>query len=71
MLAITLILKEEFMFPIKKKFLELDKNSDQLLDRRELMFSFKSKKKKKKETRHENNMWKGKPPIKHKEKARP
>lgn len=63
--------REEFMFPIKKKFLELDKNSDQLLDRRELMFSFKSKKKKKKETRHENNMWKGKPPIKHKEKARP
>ena len=35
--------KEEFMFPIKQKFTDLDTNSDQLIDRRELMGSHQAK----------------------------
>ena len=52
----------------EKKFEKLDKNSDLLLDRQELMASFKSKKK---EAKDKKNMWKKRPPVMHKEGARP
>ena len=60
--------KEEFMSPIKKKFGELDKNSDELLDRRELVSFFKGEKDR--EAKYKNNMWKGKPPTMHQERKR-
>mgnify|MGYP001973420046 FL=1 len=62
------ITKEEYMAPVKKKFEKLDKNSDLLLDRQEFMASFKSKRK---EAKDKNNMWKKRPPIMHKEGAKP
>ena len=62
------ITEEEYMAPVKKKFEKLDKNSDLLLDRQELMASFKSKKK---EAKDKKNMWKKRPPVMHKEGARP
>ena len=72
------ISKEEFMSPIEKEFTELDKNSDQLIDRRELMRSHQAKagkEKMRKEARkndgsYKNKMWKGRPPIMHKERKR-
>ena len=56
------------MSPIQKKFDEMDKNSDEVLDRRELMDSSKMKK----DTHHKykDNMWKGKPPTMHRERIR-
>ena len=62
------ITKEEYMAPVKKKFEKLDKNSDLLLDRQEFMASFKSKRK---EAKDKKNMWKKRPPITHKEGAKP
>ncbi len=62
------ITKEEYMAPVKKKFEKLDKNSDLLLDRQEFMASFKSKRK---EAKDKKNMWKKRPPIMHKEGAKP
>ncbi len=60
--------KEEFMSPIQKKFDEMDKNSDEVLDRRELMDS--SKMKKDTHRKYKDNMWKGKPPTMHRERIR-
>ena len=60
--------REEFMSPIQKKFGEMDKNSDEVLDRRELMDS--SKRKKEGQRKYKENMWKGKPPIMHRERKR-
>ena len=61
--------KEEFISPVKKRFSALDKNSDEVLDRRELMES--SRKKKKYDKRqYKDNMWKGKPPTMHRERKR-
>jgi len=114
------ISKEEFMSPITQEFTDLDRNSDQLIDRRELMGSHQAKarkgkmrkgihqreafkanlrekvesgeiteeeaelwlrdyqegiKKNRKGVRkidesYKNNMWKGRPPIMHKEGKR-
>jgi len=58
--------KEEFILPLQKRFSALDKNSDEVLDRRELMDS--SRKKKDDKRKYKDNMWKGKPPTMHKER---
>ena len=58
--------KEEFISPVKKRFSALDKNSDEVLDRRELMDS--SRKKKDDKRKYKDNMWKGKPPTMHRER---
>ena len=60
--------KEEFISPVKKRFSALDKNSDEVLDRRELMDS--SRKKKDDKRKYKDNMWKGKPPSKHRERKK-
>tara|TARA_Y100001001_G_C7838131_1_gene249624 strand:- start:44 stop:679 length:636 start_codon:yes stop_codon:yes gene_type:complete len=60
--------KEEFMSPIQKEFGEMDKNSDEVLDRKELMNS--SKRKKDAQRKYKDNMWKGKPPTMHRERVR-
>ena len=60
--------KEEFMSPSKKRFDEMDKNSDEVLDRRELMDFFKKKMKGKRY--HKDNMWKGRPPVMHRDGIR-
>ena len=65
------ITEEEFISPIRKKFKEIDKNSDQLLDPKELLTSFKGKHNKKKKSWDMDNMWKGKKPIKHREMKKP
>jgi len=62
------ISREEFISPVQKKFSELDRNSDEVLDRRELMDS--SKKKKDDKHKYKDNMWKGKPPSKHRERKK-
>ena len=64
----NLISKAEFMSPVQKKFTEIDQNSDDLLDRKELMASFKGKKDK--HFKDKKNMWKGRPPVMHKERIR-
>ena len=61
--------KEEFISPVKKSFSSLDKNSDEVLDRRELMDS--SRKKKDDKRKYKDNMWKGKPPTMHRERKGP
>ena len=61
--------KEEFISPVKKRFSALDKNSDEVLDRRELMDS--SRKKKDDKRKYKDNMWKGKPPTMHRERKGP
>ena len=58
--------KEEYIFPVQKRFSALDKNSDEVLDRRELMDS--SRKKKDDKRKYKDNMWKGKPPTMHRER---
>jgi len=58
--------KEEFIFPLQKRFSALDKNSDEVLDRRELMNS--SQRKKDDKRKYQDNMWKGKPPTMHRER---
>ena len=63
-----MISREEFISPIQKKFFELDKNSDEVLDRRELMDSAKRKKDDKR--KYKDNMWKGKPPTMHGERKK-
>lgn len=60
--------KEEFMFPIQKKFGEMDKNSDEVLDRKELEVTHRGKKDS--QRKYKERMWKGKPPIKHRERKR-
>jgi len=60
--------KEEFISPLQKRFSALDKNSDEVLDRRELMDS--SRKKKDNQRKYKDNMWKGKPPTMHRERKR-
>jgi len=62
------ISKEEFISPVQKRFSALDKNSDEVLDRRELMDS--SRKKKDDKRKYKDNMWKGKPPTMHRERKR-
>jgi hypothetical protein len=56
------------MSPIQKEFGEMDKNSDEVLDRKELMNS--SKRKKDAQRKYKDNMWKGKPPTMHRERVR-
>jgi hypothetical protein len=46
----------------------MDKNSDEVLDRKELMNS--SKRKKDAQRKYKDNMWKGKPPTMHRERVR-
>jgi hypothetical protein len=46
----------------------MDMNSDEVLDRRELMDS--SKMKKDTHRKYKDNMWKGKPPTMHRERIR-
>ena len=58
--------KEEFILPVQKRFSALDKNSDEVLDRRELNSSKKTKKKARKNNR--DNMWKGRVPNMHKKR---
>ena len=60
--------KEEFISPLRKRFSALDKNSDEVLDRRELMNS--SERKKDDKRQYKDNMWKGKPPTMHRERKR-
>ena len=60
------ISKEEFISPVQKRFSALDKNLDEVLDRRELMDS--SRKKKDDKRKYKDNMWKGKPPTMHRER---
>ena len=62
------ISKEEFISPLQKRFSTLDKNSDEVLDRRELMNL--SQRKKDDTRKYKDNMWKGKPPTMHKERKR-
>jgi Ca2+-binding EF-hand superfamily protein len=62
------ISKAEFISPVQKRFSALDKNSDEILDRRELMNS--SQRKKDDTRKYKDNMWKGKPPTMHKERKR-
>ena len=62
------ISKEEFISPLQKRFSALDKNSDEVLDRRELMSL--SKRKKDDMRKYKDNMWKGKPPTMHRERKR-
>ena len=62
------ISKEEFISPVQKRFSALDKNLDEILDRRELMNS--SQRKKDDTRKYKDNMWKGKPPTMHKERKR-
>ena len=58
--------KEEFIFPVQNRFSALDKNSDEVLDRRELNNLKKDKKKARKNNR--DNMWKGRVPNMHKKR---
>jgi len=60
------ISKKEYIFPVEKRFSALDKNLDEVLDRRELMES--SRKKKDNKRKYKDNMWKGKPPTMHRER---
>ena len=62
------ISKAEFISPVQKRFSALDKNSDEILDRRELMNL--SQRKKDDTRKYKDNMWKGKPPTMHKERKR-
>ena len=58
--------KEEFILPVQNRFSALDKNSDEVLDRRELNNLKKDKKKARKNNR--DNMWKGRVPNMHKKR---
>ena len=62
------ISKEEFISPLQKRFSTLDKNSDEVLDRRQLMHL--SQRKKDDMRKYKDNMWKGKPPTMHRERKR-
>ena len=64
----NMVSKEEFISPLRKRFSALDKNSDEVLDRRELMNS--SERKKDDKRQYKDNMWKGKPPTMHRERKR-
>ena len=55
------------MSAITQEFAALDRNSDQLIDRRELK---NRKGASKRDESYENNMWKGRPHTMHKERKR-
>ena len=61
------ISREEFLSPLKERFAKADKNSDDVLDRREVKSSFRQKRKGKTSLKKKSEPWKEKPFV-HKDK---
>ena len=55
------ISREEFLSPLKERFSKADKNSDDVLDRREVKSSFRQKRKGKTSLKKKSEPWKEKP----------